>query len=125
DYHRGAFAYRRGQEHWGEARQVWEELLKRPEQDRHYRTVWAAFMLGKLALKSQDPEAVKWFQRTRELARAGFSDSLGMAADSYGGEGRSEWKQEHPAQAAALFLTQLALGDERAIVSLKALVPER
>jgi len=82
DYHRGAFAYRRGQEHWGEARQVWEELLKRPEQDRHYRTVWAAFMLGKLALKSQDPEAVKWFQRTRELARAGFSDSLGMAADS-------------------------------------------
>src|SRR5207247_10945501 len=82
-------------------------------------------MLGKLALKSQDPEAVKWFQRTRELARAGFSDSLGMAADSYGWEGRSEWKQEHPAQAAALFLTQLALGDESAIVSLKALVPDR
>ncbi len=125
DYHRGAFAFRRGQEHWGEARQVWEELLERPEQDRHYRTVWAAFMLGKLALQSQDPEAMKWFQRTRELARAGFSDSLGMAADSYGWEGRSEWKQEHPAKAAALFLTQLALGDESAIVSLKALIPDR
>jgi hypothetical protein len=125
DYHRGAFAYRRGQEHWDEARKAWQELLNRPEQDRHYRTVWAAFMLGKLALKSQDPEAVKWFQRTRELARTGFADSLGMAADSYGWEGRSEWKQEHPANAAAVFLTQLALGDESAIVSIKALIPDR
>ena len=125
DYHRGAFAFRRGQEHWGEARQAWEELLKRPEQERHYRTLWATFMLGKLALKLGDPAAVQWFQRTRELARAGFADSLGMAADSYGWEGRSEWKQEHPAKAAALFLTQLALGDESAVVSLKALIPDR
>jgi hypothetical protein len=125
DYHRGAFAFRRGQEHWGEARQVWEELLKRPEQDRHYRTVWATFMLGKVALKLGDPAAVQWFQRTRELARTGFADSLGMAADSYGWEGRSEWKQEHPAKAAALFLTQLALGDESAVVSLKGLIPDR
>jgi len=125
DYHRGAFAFRRGQEHWSEARQAWEDLLKRPEQDRNYRTVWATFMLGKIALKLGDPAAVEWFQRTRELARAGFADSLGMAADSYGWEGRSEWKQKHHAKAAALFLTQLALGDESAIVSLKALVPDR
>jgi hypothetical protein len=125
DYHRGAFAYHRGKEHWGEARQAWEDLLKRPEQDRHYRSVWAAFMLGKLALKSGDPEAVKWFQKTRELAKSGFADSLGMAADSYGWEGRSEWKQEHPSKAAELFLIQLALGDESAIVSLKALIPDR
>jgi hypothetical protein len=83
-------------------------------------------MLGKLALKSEDyATAVNWFQRTRELAKSGFADSLGMAADSYGWEGRSEWKQEHPAKAAGLFLTQLALGDESAIVSLKALVPDR
>jgi len=125
DYHRGAFAFRRGQEHWGEARQAWEDLLKRPEQDRHYRTVWATFMIGKIALKLGDPAAAQWFQRTRDLARAGFADSLGMAADSYGWEGRSEWKQEHPAKAAALFLTQLALGDESAVVSLKALIPDR
>jgi hypothetical protein len=125
DYHRGAFAFRRGQQYWDEARQAWEDLLKRPEQDRHYRTVWATFMLGKIALKLGDPAAVEWFQRTRELARAGFTDSLGMAADSYGWEGRSEWKQEHPGKAAALFLRQLALGDESAIVSLKALIPDR
>ena len=125
DYHRGAIAYRLGKEHWAEARAAWEGLLKRPESERHYRTVWAAFMLAKIALKSNDPEAVTLFRRTRELAKQGFVDSLGMAADSYGWEGRSEWKQGHPETAARLFLTQLALGDESAVVSLKALIPDR
>ena len=40
--------------------------------------------------------------------------SLALAADSYGWEGRAEWKQAHPEKAAPLFLTQLALGDESA-----------
>jgi hypothetical protein len=124
DYHRGAHAFQNKQ--WDEARTAWENLLKRPEQDRHYRTVWAAFMLGKLALKTQDyPAATQWFQRTRELTKAGFADSLGLAADSYGWEGRSEWKRDHPEKAAPLFLTQLALGDSSAFVSLKALIPDR
>lgn len=126
DYHRGAFAYRLGKEHWEDARKAWEELLKRPAGDRHYRSVWAAFMLGKAAMKSGDfPTAATWFQKTRELAKDGFADSLGMAADSYGWEGRCEWKQEHPEKAAPLFLTQLALGDDSAVISLKALIPDR
>ena len=125
DYHRGATAFALGPDHYDEARQAWEALLKRPPEERHYRSVWAAFMLGKMALKKLDPEAVRWFQRTRELARDGFNDSLGMAADSYGWEARSEWKQSHPEKAAALYLTQLSLGDEGAVVSLKALVPDR
>lgn len=125
DYHRGAYAYALGREHWGEAKTHWENLLKRPAGERHYRAVWATFMLGKIALKSGDPEAVRWFQQTRALAKEGFADSLGMAADSYGWEGRCEWKQGHPEKAAPLFLTQLAMGDESAVVSLKALVPDR
>ena len=125
DYHRGAYAYRQGQAHWDEARKAWEALLNRPVAERHYRTLWATFMLGKLAMKSGDPAAVKWFEQTRALAKQGFADSLGMAADSYGWEGRSEWKQNHPEKAAPLFLTQLALGDESAVVSLKALIPDR
>src|SRR5258708_5197219 len=52
DYHKGAVAYLN--QKWDEARAAWENLLKRPEQDRHYRTVWAAFMLGKVALKEKD-----------------------------------------------------------------------
>ena len=124
DYHKGAAAYLN--ESWDEARTAWENLLKRPEQERHYRTVWAAFMLGKAALKAEDyPAAAQWFERTREFAKAGFADSLGLAADSYGWEGRAEWKQDHPEKAAPLFLTQLALGDPSAVVSLKALIPDR
>jgi hypothetical protein len=98
DYHKGAAAYLNQQ--WDEARAAWENLLKRPEQDRHYRTVWAAFMLGKVSLKEKDFPATQWFQRTRELAKAGFADSLGLAAESYGWEGRAEWKQDHPERAA-------------------------
>jgi hypothetical protein len=124
DYHKGAAAYLNQQ--WNEARAAWENLLKRPEQDRHYRTVWAAFMLGKVSLKEKDfPTATQWFQRTRELVKAGFSDSLGLAAESYGWEGRAEWKQDHPEKAAALFMNQLALGDASAVVSLKAVIPDR
>lgn len=126
DYHRGAFAYRLGKEHWQDARTAWEALLKRPAAERHYRSVWAAFMLGKIAMKTGDyPAAATWMQKTRAWARDGFADSLGMAADSYGWEGRCEWKQNHPALAATLFLTQLALGDDSAVVSLKALIPDR
>jgi hypothetical protein len=125
DYHRGAYAYRQGSTHYDEAKKAWLALLNRPANERHYRTLWATFMLGKLATKASDPDAAKWFQKTRELAKQGFADSLGMAADSYGWEGRAEWKQGHPGKAARLFLTQLALGDESAIVSLKALVPDR
>ena len=124
DYHQGAFAYR--QLKWAEAKVAWETLLKRPADERHYRSVWAAFMLGKIALKQTDfATAVKWFQASRDFAKNGFADSLGLAADSYGWEGRSELKQGHPEEAAKLFLTQLALGDKSAIVSLKALVPDR
>src|SRR5215475_13582339 len=124
DYHKGAAAYLNQQ--WGEARAAWENLLKRPEQDRHYRTVWAAFMLGKVALKEKDfPKGTEWFQRTRELAKAGFGDSLGLAAESYGWEGRAEWKQDHPEKATPIFMNQLALGDYSAVVSLKALIPDR
>jgi hypothetical protein len=124
DYHRGAFAYR--QLKWTEAKVAWETLLNRPAEERHYRSVWAAFMLGKIALKQTDfATAVKWFQAARDFAKNGFADSLGLAADSYGWEGRSELKQGHPERAAKLFLAQLALGDKSAIVSLKALVPDR
>ena len=76
-------------------------------------------------MKSGSADAVQWFRRTRALAREGFVDSLGMAADSYGWEARSEWKQGHPEKAAPLYLTQLALGDESAVYSLKALIPDR
>jgi hypothetical protein len=123
DYHRGALAFRHGAA--ADARAAWEGLLKRPAEERHYRSVWAAFMLGKLALEANDPIAVKWFRQARELAAKGFADSLGLAADSYGWEAKCELEQQHYEAAAKLYLTQLALGDESAIVSLKAVIADR
>jgi len=125
DYDRGAFAFRRGNKHWDEAGKEWLTLLNRPAAERHYRTVWAAFMLGKMAMAKGDPEAVDWFEKTRQYAAQGFSDSLGMAADSYGWEARSEWKSGHPEKAAPLYLNQMALGDESAVASLKVLIPDQ
>lgn len=125
DYHRGAFAFRKGSAHFSEARLAWEALLNRPKEERHYRSTWAAFMLGKLALAENKPTAVKWFVMTRELAKSGFSDSLGLAADSYGWQALSELKRGNDEAAAKLYLTQLALGDLSAIVSLKAVIPDR
>ncbi len=125
DYDRGAFAFHRGEKHYQEAALAWEALLQRPPEQRHYRTVWAAFMLGKLKLFAHDPEAVKWMRKTRQLAKEGFADSLGLAADSYGWEAKSQLEQDHLERAAQLYLTQLALDDDSAIVSLKALVPDR
>lgn len=125
DYDMAAFAFHQGEKHYDQAAQIWEKLLQRPPQERHYRSVWAAFMLGKIEVYAQQPEAVKWFRMVRQLAKDGFADSLGLAADSYGWEAKSELDQDHLEKAAQLYLTQLAMGDNSAIVSLKALVPDR
>ncbi len=109
-----------------EARAAWEALLKRPAAERKHRSVWAEYMLGKFYL-SEDKfdEAVKHFQNTRQLAKDGFVDSWGLAADSYGWEARAELDAGHAENAARLYLTQLALGDVSAVVSLKSLIPDR
>lgn len=125
DYHKGAHAFKQGQKHWDEASTAWEALMQRPKEERHYRSTWAAFMLGKVALFQKKPEAVKWFQLVRQLAGEGFADSLGLAADSYGWEAKAELDAGNFEKSARLYLTQLALGDESAIISLKALVPDR
>lgn len=125
DYHRGAFAFHLGQKHYAEAVAAWEALLKRPETERRYRSVWAAFMLGKVSLiTDKNAEAVKWFRTTRDLAKQGTVDSLGLAADSYGWEALAELHQDHLEKAAQLYLTQLALGDASALTSLKVLVAD-
>jgi hypothetical protein len=125
DYDQGARLYGKPNDSSG-ARPFWEKLLKRPAAERKYRSTWAEYMLGKLCLDEKKfNEAVQHFQTTRELAKAGFADGLGLAADSYGWEARAEYDLDHAEKAARLYLTQLALGDASAVVSLKALIPDR
>ena len=125
DYHRAAAAYRQGVAHWGEAVKTLQDLLARPAGERQYRSVWAAYMLAKIALFREEDNAAESFQKVRALAKEGFKDSIGLAADSYGWEALHELKHDHAEKAARLYLTQLALGDMSAIVSLKALIPDR
>ncbi len=81
DYHRGAVAYARA-DHTA-ARAAWEGLLARPEDQRRYRSVDAAFMIGALACADNLDDAGKWLQLTRDLAQKGFHDTSSLAAATY------------------------------------------
>ncbi|MCX6898599.1 MAG: hypothetical protein NT105_07855 [Verrucomicrobia bacterium] len=117
DYFRGAIAWHTGDEIAAIA--SWRALLERPAGERHFRSVWAAFMLGKAHLKREPQKAVEWFQQTRLLARQGFADSIGLAASSLGWEAKVYFKQKHWVPAIELYLDQAATGDESAFVSLR------
>ena len=117
EYHRGALAFIR--KDVAAAEMVWTQLLARPASERPYRSTWAAFMLGKIALEAgQLNEAVKWFEQVRELARQGFADSLGLASSSLGWQARAELKRDGLEAAAGLYLQHLASGDLSAVDSL-------
>lgn len=118
DYLEGAIAYHQGR--YDAARAAWERLLKRPEDQRRWRSTWAAFMLGKTALLRKAPQAaVPWFERTRELAGQKMEDSLGLAAASLGWEGRAELDQGHYDKALVLYARQADSGDPLALSSLQ------
>jgi len=116
DYLRGAVA------HWQNnpdaARQAWQELLHRPAEERRYRSLWAAYMLGRSHVGADAVQAVSWFRKVRELAKEGYPDSLGLAAASLGWEAQLELKQRHYATALELYRVQLAAGEISAPVSL-------
>ncbi|HEX5720732.1 MAG TPA: hypothetical protein VF179_31550, partial [Thermoanaerobaculia bacterium] len=117
DYLEGAIAYR----DWRPkaAAQTWERLLRRPPEQRRFRSTWAAFMLGKLHIRSDPDRAVKSFQLTRELASQGFEDSLGLAASSLGWEAWAEADRKRYDRALVLYARQMRTGDDTAFSSLK------
>ncbi|RYD61814.1 MAG: tetratricopeptide repeat protein, partial [Verrucomicrobiaceae bacterium] len=118
DYHRGAFAWRMGK--LEEARAAWEALLKRPAEERRYRTTWAMFMLGKDASREGNWErASEYFKQTRQAVREGFADTMKLAASSFGWEARMNLEAKRFSEAAGLYLEQLASGDSSAVFSLR------
>jgi hypothetical protein len=91
DYLRGAIAYRQKQPE--AARQAWQALLQRPAEQRRQRSTWAAYMLGRSYGDQNPTEALRWFQQTRDLAKEGYADSLGLASASLGWEAQIALKQ--------------------------------
>jgi hypothetical protein len=116
-YFRGALAWH--SDKTNQARAAWQSLLRLPQAARPYRATWAAFMLGRSYAETERPRAVQYYQRVRELARAGFVDSLGLAAASVGWEAKAEYELGHYERAMDLYLEQLASGDESALISLR------
>jgi tetratricopeptide (TPR) repeat protein len=117
DYLRGLIASRNGDA--GAARAAWKGLLARPAGDRHFRSTWAAFMLGKSQLTDNPDLARKWFAETRQLAGAGFADSLGLAESSLGWEAKAGLSTGNFSAAMKLYLQQMSAGDATASMSLR------
>jgi hypothetical protein len=117
DYLRGLIAQQNGDV--AGSRSAWRALLARPAAERRFRSTWAAFQLGRSYLTENPDEARKMFATTRELAAAGFADSLGLAESSMGWEARSRLSEGKFAAAIDLYLEQLAAGDRTAPMSLR------
>ena len=66
------------------SRDDWERVLELPPVQRHYKSTWAAFMLGKSWEKEAPDNAALYFRQVRELVRQGYADTLGLAAASLG-----------------------------------------
>lgn len=108
DYHEGVIAFETGDH--AEARAIWQRLLERPERERRYRSVNAAFMIGVEACVDGVSDAPKWFARARELALQGFHDSGGLAAASYAREAESHEVRSELHEAAQCYLYAVASG---------------
>lgn len=68
----------------------WDTLLSLEPAERQYRSVWAAFMLGKIYLQLDPPRAVHHFEHVRTLAAGSFTDPLALAIESLGWQAQAE-----------------------------------
>ncbi|MCF7955336.1 MAG: hypothetical protein K9M75_06005 [Phycisphaerae bacterium] len=115
DYYSGAAYYHMSQNN--KAQEAWSRLLRRPKKDRHYRSTWATFMLGRM-MHDKPRSAIKYYKAVRQLAGDGFADSIGLAAASYGWQGRMLLDMKRYDEAVELYLVQKATGDKTALMSL-------
>jgi tetratricopeptide (TPR) repeat protein len=117
DYFRSGIEWHAG--HTNEARAGWESLLNRPAAERHYRSTWAAYMLGRAWEDEDAGKAIAYYQQTRAMASAGFADHLGLAEASVGREARLELERAQFERAMELYLEQMAANDDSAVASLR------
>jgi len=87
-YVRGAAAWAGGRR--DEAVRQWRSLLDLPREERRYRSVWAAFMIGRALMDDRPDEAVSAFEKARFLGDEGYPDPLGLVAEGLGWQARIE-----------------------------------
>jgi len=59
----------------------WFKLLALPEESRQYRSTWVYYMTANFT--NSDEDRVNCYQKVRDLNKAGYHDSLGLAHASY------------------------------------------
>jgi tetratricopeptide (TPR) repeat protein len=101
-----------------QARAFCETLLNLPASERHFRSTWAAFLLGRSWLNDDPEKSADYFQQVRQLKQSGFADSIGLAAASLGEQARALLHQNKFAEALKLYVAELATGDDSANKSL-------
>ena len=89
-YIRGAAAFQSYQ--WEDAINYFSAVLELSPERRKYRSVWATFMLGKTFIRTEQyAEAVSFFEKTRELIKEGYHDSVETIEASWGWQGRAHY----------------------------------
>ena len=119
-YFSGAIAYHK--EEFSLASDHWNALLELPPEKRAYRSTWASYMLGRLAMKSDPTMGIEKFKSTRTLVDNGFQDSLGLASSSLGWEAKIHLRQGQYERALELYLDQHLGGDPSAAASIRMVV---
>lgn len=109
-YVRGAAAFRAGDA--AAALGHWQALLALPEGERRFRSTWATFMIGKALLDDAPERATPWLERTRELARGGFADSLRLGPASLGWQARAELAEGRRVEAMHHYFELFKTADE-------------
>lgn len=105
-YLKGAVAYHNN--NFELAIKSWIQLLSLPKDKRQYKTVWAAFMIGKAYLSMRNTnEAIKYFTKTQEFSKEGYEDSLGLAYESYGWQALAEYENKDYVSSINHYLKQL------------------
>jgi hypothetical protein len=123
EYFAGAMAWHKGDNLW-DARNHWENILELPAQARHFKSIWAAYMLGQYYERNPEQIAVTnaamlYFEEVRALAKAGFADSAGLATESLGAEAQLYLRQNDYERAIELYLEQFAGGGYGSVESLR------
>ena len=116
-YARGAVAYHA--KDLATAIELWNGVLSLPEKDRHFRSVWAEYMLGRAAMQIDPRQAIAHFERARAYVDAGFADALDLYTESFMWQANVEIQLGDPVEAIQRYRTLLEKRHEEAGVSVR------
>jgi len=93
---------------------AWDALLPLPPAQRHYRSVWAAYRLGRCSAEDKASLAKATFEQAHRLAAEGFAGSQHVAEARVGWEAQALACRRSYAAALFLYVQQFQRGDPTA-----------